>query len=254
MSQDANILNGTSHVKDDLFANTEDITPKLPDVFITDNTVMTSSVAVAYYFNKRHDNIVRDIRSILAESPALKIEGASYTDKQGSSRPMYIMDQDAFTLLAMGFTGKKALHFKLAYIKAFNEMKAKLQTPQPQSAPTLPSDYISALEALLTSEKQKAELGKSLEHKNSILLDFAEKVPPKKMRQAINEMVRSYAYESAVGFPVIWNKLYKEFKYIHSIDLKVRSKHDEDLSPIDFAEKLGQLENLYNLAIKMFEI
>lgn len=34
------------------------------------------------------------------------------------------MDRDGFTLLAMGFTGKKALQFKLAYIAAYNALEA----------------------------------------------------------------------------------------------------------------------------------
>jgi len=33
------------------------------------------------------------------------------------------MTRDGFTLLAMGFTGYKALKFKVAYIQRFNEME-----------------------------------------------------------------------------------------------------------------------------------
>ena len=33
------------------------------------------------------------------------------------------MNRDGFTLLAMGFTGAKALQFKLAYIAEFNRME-----------------------------------------------------------------------------------------------------------------------------------
>lgn len=43
-------------------------------------------------------------------------------------QPMYLMNRDGFSLLAMGFTGAKALEFKLAYINAFNEMEEKLRT------------------------------------------------------------------------------------------------------------------------------
>ena len=37
------------------------------------------------------------------------------------------MTRDGFTLLAMGFTGKKALEWKIRYIQAFNEMERKLK-------------------------------------------------------------------------------------------------------------------------------
>lgn len=40
---------------------------------------------------------------------------------------MYIMTRDGFTLLAMGYTGEKAMQFKLAYIKQFNAMEKALQ-------------------------------------------------------------------------------------------------------------------------------
>lgn len=39
---------------------------------------------------------------------------------------MYYLTRDGFTLLAMGFTGKKALQFKIAYIEAFNKMERML--------------------------------------------------------------------------------------------------------------------------------
>lgn len=52
-----------------------------------------------------------------------------YTDAKGESRPMYELTRDGFTLLAMGFTGKKALEFKLAYINQFNKMEQALKQP-----------------------------------------------------------------------------------------------------------------------------
>ena len=39
---------------------------------------------------------------------------------------IFIIDRDGFTLLAMGFTGPKALKWKLKYIAAFNAMEAAL--------------------------------------------------------------------------------------------------------------------------------
>jgi Rha family phage regulatory protein len=36
---------------------------------------------------------------------------------------MYQMTKDGFVLLVMGFTGKRALGFKVAYIEAFNAME-----------------------------------------------------------------------------------------------------------------------------------
>lgn len=48
-----------------------------------------------------------------------------YMDKQNGQRyPMYLINRDGFSLLVMGFTGKKAFEWKLQYIKAFNRMES----------------------------------------------------------------------------------------------------------------------------------
>lgn len=49
-----------------------------------------------------------------------------YTDSRGRKQTMYLMNRDGFTLLTMGFTGEKALRFKVEYIKRFNEMESAL--------------------------------------------------------------------------------------------------------------------------------
>ena len=51
----------------------------------------------------------------------------SYKASNGKSNPMYLMTRDGFTLLVMGYTGEKAMRFKLAYIKQFNAMEKALQ-------------------------------------------------------------------------------------------------------------------------------
>ncbi len=54
---------------------------------------------------------------------------------------MYIVFFDGFMLLVMGYTGKKALQMKLAYIEAFNAMREKLETkekPQLAAGPDTP--------------------------------------------------------------------------------------------------------------------
>ncbi len=54
-------------------------------------------------------------------------EKSSYKDNGGRKRPMYYMTRDGFTLLAMGFTGEKALKWKIQYIQAFNTMEEMLK-------------------------------------------------------------------------------------------------------------------------------
>ena len=124
--------------------------------FITerDGIPVTTSRAVAEQFGKRHDVVLRAIDELLSEldpvsndrkivavdgdseqtEPALISPGnadfaaqnfllTEYKDGKGELRPEYLLTRDGFTLLAMGFTGAKALTFKVAYINAFNRME-----------------------------------------------------------------------------------------------------------------------------------
>lgn len=94
-----------------------------------DKKVITTSVMVSEYFGKRHCHVMRDIENLL-ESDQLRGQSnfgsSNYLNKQGKEQPMYTMDRTGFTLLAMGFTGKKALDFKIRYIQAFDSMEAEL--------------------------------------------------------------------------------------------------------------------------------
>lgn len=92
-------------------------------------TVVTS-LDVAETFGKRHDHIIRDIENLLLGIPkngeAYFYKG-EYTNEQNKQKyPMYYMNRDGFTLLVMGYTGEKAMKFKLAYINQFNAMEKAL--------------------------------------------------------------------------------------------------------------------------------
>ena len=102
--------------------------------------IVTSSQAVAYYFGKRHDHVISSIRGLLnfkdtqegipKNGDTLKkwFYEYQYTNEQNHQiYPAFLMTRDGFTLLAMGFTGKKALEWKIRYIQAFNEMERKLK-------------------------------------------------------------------------------------------------------------------------------
>lgn len=101
-------------------------------VYIAKDEAICNSLQVAEKFGKRHDNVVRDIDNLLKNEETLKMFTlSSYTEKQNKQvYRMYIMNRDGFSLLAMGFTGKKALEWKLKYINAFNEIERQLRERQ----------------------------------------------------------------------------------------------------------------------------
>ncbi|ARN92917.1 hypothetical protein AZI11_08380 [Levilactobacillus brevis] len=107
-------------------------------VIMKDKQAVTSSLQVAETFEKEHKNIMRDIDKLL-ESGGSKLSREMFAtgayENRGKEYPMYYMNRDGFTLLAMGFTGDKALQFKLQYIKAFNEMEHQVKFQVPSTLP-----------------------------------------------------------------------------------------------------------------------
>lgn len=81
-------------------------------------------------FGKEHKNVIQSIenlkKDVLNFQPMFKMSVTH--DSYGREQPMYLMNRDGFTLLAMGFTGSKAIQWKLRYIEAFNEMEERLKS------------------------------------------------------------------------------------------------------------------------------
>jgi len=100
-------------------------------IAVEDETLTTTSQHVAAVFGKRHDNVLREIRSLTEQLPEdfrlLNFEETvelRANPSRGAAIPTtsYTLTRDGFSLLAMRFTGKKALAFQVAYIAAFNAM------------------------------------------------------------------------------------------------------------------------------------
>lgn len=123
------------------------------------NQPLTNSKLVAEVFEKEHKNVMQSIRKLMVgtaqNSAVLKMFSEStYLNEQNKEQPMFIMNQDGFTLLAMGFNGKKAMEFKLKYIEAFNKMKKEIES----SKPSLPQNYLEALKSLVKAEEEREQL------------------------------------------------------------------------------------------------
>lgn len=107
-------------------------------VEIRENQVVVTSRQVAERFGKNHRDVLESIASITkAENSALVFFHRSTYRVPGNFKkyPEYIMNKDGFSLLAMGFTGRKALQWKLKYIEAFNKMEEALKHPTAKQLP-----------------------------------------------------------------------------------------------------------------------
>ena len=138
-------------------------------VNVVDKKVVTTSLKVAEMFGKEHFHVLRDIKALMEEEIGASNFGlSSYKNSQNKEQPMYLIDRDGFTLLAMGFTGKEALKFKVQYIQAFNKMeeelieKAKFQLPttfaQALQLAATQAEELEKQQLLLEEQKPKVEM------------------------------------------------------------------------------------------------
>ncbi|KNA40582.1 Rha family phage regulatory protein [Escherichia coli] len=114
-----------------------------PDVTIENGRAVTTSVAIAEFFGKRHERVLDKIRNLdcSAKFTEHNFVSSEYTDSTGRKLPMFQITKNGFVFLVMGFTGKKAAAFKEAYIAEFDRMEAELrQNNTPPADKIIPGD------------------------------------------------------------------------------------------------------------------
>lgn len=132
-------------------------------VIMHNKQAVTTSLQVAEVFGKEPAKVNRSIEQIIAETGTPKLANENITaeksaakffaettyNNRGKQYPMYYMNRDGFTLLAMGFTGQKALQFKIKYIQAFNSMETQIKTGY-----AIPGSYAEALKLAAKQAEQ----------------------------------------------------------------------------------------------------
>ena len=102
-------------------------------VFLKNEDALTDSLIVAEAFGKRHDSVVRTIENLIGglhkneDTPQMFFKTWYKHPQNGERYTKYLMNRDGFSLLVMGFTGKKALDWKVKYINAFNKMESVIR-------------------------------------------------------------------------------------------------------------------------------
>lgn len=96
------------------------------------DVLTVSSRDVAQDFEKRHSDVLESIERLQTqldstENSAEYFMPETYKDASGKQNKEYLLTRDGFSLLVMGFTGEKALAWKLKYIRAFNAMEMMLK-------------------------------------------------------------------------------------------------------------------------------
>lgn len=106
-------------------------------IFERKEQAVVSSRTIAERFDKDHFHMLRDIKSLIGgiskngeTSSKYFIRSDFVNEQNGQHYPEYLCTRDGFSLLTMGFTGQKALAWKLKYIKVFDGMEAFIRERQ----------------------------------------------------------------------------------------------------------------------------
>ena len=236
----------------------------------TNDQALTNSLLVAKSFGKEHKHVLDSIRKLIEGCAEISadpmFEETTYVNEQnGQAYPMYLMNRDGFTLLVMDFKGKRAMQFKLEYIKAFNSMEEHIKASQkPKSQLEILQMSINQLveqeHRLSSVEREVAETKKEIAEmkqeriENGKLLLEAEvsenKVPEISMRNKIRRLVNQYAAATNTSQRDIWHDIYNNLYYAYGIS--INSYKDKDCkTKLDIAEKHGFLGKMFDIVSKM---
>lgn len=233
-------------------------------VQVENEQVVTDSRKVAEVFGKEHKNVIQAIENITAENSAVSsmFYETDYTAGTGKHYKMYLLNRDGFTLLAMGFTGKQALEWKLKYIKAFNEMEAELKAKQePKSQIDI---LVESAKALQRQERELARLKLTQEEQAESLRIVSSRVDTLNCvctegtkRQKLVAMVQKYAISNGLAFNRGWHDFRQAYNTAFHTNLKNSQNYYcekqgiKKISTPDFLERKGYLDDAMRIMDKL---
>lgn len=201
---------------------------ELINVQQVDGQLLVSSREIATNFEKQHKHVIEKIENTRAENSAIQemfIE-STYIASNGKTNKEFLITRDGFSLLVMGFTGSKAMNWKLRYIEAFNKMEQELKNPF--------SNMSKELQAILLVDKRQQELDNritTIEDKMTVNYELAEN-----LRSAINcRAVELLGGKDAEAYKKLNKKLYASFYRDIKRTFKVNSYKNLSVKNYDLA-------------------
>lgn len=237
-------------------------------IIMKDRQAVTSSLNIAENFDKRHDHVLRDIDALEKDIPNFGdiFFETTEPDLYGRKRRVFYMNRDGFTLLAMGFTGRKALQFKLKYIEAFNQMESHIKQQLDASNLSPEIQFMnSVVNQLASQELATKQLETKIDSVSEIVslntLDWR-----KNANSLVNQVVRVQGGGEA--HRTVRNEIYKEVERRAGANLSQRvtnkrrrmadegickSKRDK-LNQVDAIADDKRLVEIYLSVVKDFAI
>lgn len=190
-------------------------------VIMHDQQAVTTSLVLAEVFEKKHQHVMEAIRKLTVENSTVKkmfVED-SYLNSRNQQQPMYYMNRDGFTLLAMGFTGSKAMEFKLKYIEAFNQMEKKIKEETQFRLPTNLNEMSTMFYSVMKDQDKKIE---EQGEKVNFLMNLSGLTSPrnKELTKARNKKIiqvcggsESNSYQDKSLRSKLYNELFKSYRH-----------------------------------------
>ena len=216
-----------------------------------------SSREVAEMMGREHKNVLKKIDDLnkdltsLTLSPSKYWVESCYTDTKGEERREYKITELGCELIAHKTIGKDGTAFTVKYMDRFHKMKEIIEDNKPK----LPTDYLSALKALVASEEEKQQLQLENNHKQEVIQGFTDNISISDKRSILNKVIRKGG-----KYKERYSALYQTYKDTYHIDIKKRfENYNINNSPkcksvLDYADKhLNAIGELYNIACKLFE-
>lgn len=188
-------------------------------VIMNNNQAVTTSLVLAEAFEKKHQHVLRDIDALkdVSNFGQMFFE-SNEPDTYGRNRRIYFMNRDGFTLIAMGYTGSKAMEFKLKYIDAFNRMEEQIKSESQFRLPTNFDEMTLMLSNVMQGQEKKIEeQGKKVD----FLMDLSGLTSSrnKELTKARNKKViqvcggaESNSYKDKSLRSKIYKELFKSFR------------------------------------------
>lgn len=194
--------------------------------------MVVTSREVAENFEKRHADVIEKIEEFIKTENSVMTKmfiESSYKAGTGKSYKEYLLTRDGFTLLAMGFTGSKAIEWKLKYIDAFNKMEQALKNPF--------KNMSKELKAIFALDDKTQELDERIgKLENNMTIDYAQQEELNTLAKKV--VVKALGGVDAPAYKELNKKAFSQFWKDYKTILQVNSYKNTAVKDFVFARKV----------------
>ncbi|MDY7990656.1 Rha family transcriptional regulator [Paenibacillus polymyxa] len=236
-------------------------------VFIQKGQAVTDSLTVAEAFGKEHRRVMQDIRELPC-SDDFRLHHfvqSDYTNGQGRPTPKYLMTEQGFTMLVMGYTGPKAMEFKERYITEFHRLREQIQTAAVDTSQLSP-----ILQLLIQQEQQQQAIIQRQDATDKRVAVIQETILQRDddWRDKLNGMLNGAARRSGGVFRDLRTRSYEMLESRAKCDLNRRLRNLRDrlqetgatktkiseTNRLDVIEADPKLKEIYTTIVKELSI